>query len=90
MGKDIETNQIKLTDEEKKELELAWQEITEEAKKVVDDYVENPSEESGSVVEVHENSPFLTKALKGTDWKKEKLSGPVLDFGKIKKKKKSK
>ena len=84
--KNIDTKKIQLTDEEKKELELAWQEITEEAKKVVDDYVENPSEESGSVVQIHENSPFLDKAIKGTEWKKEKKLPNLFKFGELKKK----
>ena len=52
---------MKLSKEQRKEIEGLIKEITDEAKKVVDDYVENPtpSEMRGSITQVHQNSPLL-------------------------------
>ena len=50
---------MKLTKEQKLELEKAAAEIEAEATRMRIDYEENPSEMSGSVVVVHEDSEFL-------------------------------
>ena len=49
----------KLTEEEKKELELLAAEIEAEAIQMKLDYENLPSKESGSVVVIHQNSEFL-------------------------------
>ena len=50
---------MKLTKEQKKELQSLTDDIMSEAKEVRLDYERKPSEMSGSVVRVHENSPYL-------------------------------
>ena len=60
----------KLTKEKQKELQELIEEITKDAKEVVQDYKDNPSEMSGSFVHLHEDSPFLDKALKDDKWKR--------------------
>tara|TARA_R110000824_G_scaffold199974_1_gene384012 strand:- start:325 stop:546 length:222 start_codon:yes stop_codon:yes gene_type:complete len=54
---------MKLTKEQKKELEKMSKEILDEAKNIVNDYTKNPSETSGSMVRVHEKSPYLDTEL---------------------------
>ena len=50
---------IKLTEEQKQELQKLANDIQEEAKLVVKDYTEVPSELSGSIVQIHDESPLL-------------------------------
>ena len=49
---------MKLSKEQKLELEKAAAEIEAEAERMRIDYEENPSEESGSVVVFHQESEF--------------------------------
>ena len=52
---------VKLTKQQKKELEILSAEIEAEAIQMKLDYKERPSDMSGSVVVVHENSEILNE-----------------------------
>ena len=61
---------MKLTEEQREELQKLADELIIDASAVVNDYKEVPSEISGSTIEIHEDSPYLYDWLDGNKWKR--------------------